>query len=664
MNKHARLTLKITAIAAAVAAACGPAWAAEDDDVKALTKPQSNIEFGIGYTSNDSKRFGQYNGFNQDGGYGLLGGNLIKRDDETGTWMSLSGSNIGLDTQQLRFEHNRQGDWGYYLEYDETPRFNPYTVNTGLSGIGSPVQTINGVGRRNVDLDTVRETITLGFSKTMDGGLDFQARFRNEEKDGSRQWGQGGAPVNFLTEPINQTTSQLDLVLGYTGQKLQLTGGYYGTMFNNHNAFLSIPGSPVFTQMALPPGSQSHQLHLAGGYNFSDTTRGNFKVAYTRQTQTDQFFSSPPQLNTRTDLGGKVNTTLLQAGITARPLPKLTLLGNFRYDDRDDQTTIAQYVAAGPLTDGNNEPRSVRTTAGKAEASYALPDNMRFIGGIDFAEIRRNTSPVRIVSYRAKTDETTYRGELRRSISETLTGSVGYLYSVRDGTPFITTTNLNGTPGSNLIAPIHLADRVRNKIRITANWQVTEPLSLQFRLDDSHDNYAQRASSTLGPQNGTTRTYAVDASYAFDEKWQASAWYSRDEINYDQLQRGLANPYQVKISNVGDAFGLGVRGKPYSWLDVGADLSYQDITEENRQQALAGAATEVIPDIATKLTRAKLYANYMVKKNVTLRGTYIYDRYNSNDWTWNRWTYSDGTTVNAAPIQEAHFFVLAVNYKF
>ena len=136
------------------------------------------------------------------------------------------------------------------------------------------------------------------------------ASHRNEEKDGSRQWGQGGAPVNFLTDPINQTTSQLDLVLGYTGQKLQLTGGYYGTLFDNHNAFLSIPNSALFTQMALPPGSQSHQFHLAGGYNFSATTRGNFKAAYTRQTQTDQFFSSPPQLNTRTDLGGKVNTTL------------------------------------------------------------------------------------------------------------------------------------------------------------------------------------------------------------------------------------------------------------------------------------------------------------------------------------------------------------------
>ena len=363
-------------------------------------------------------------------------------------------------------------------------------------------------------------------------------------------------------------------------------------------------------------------------------------------------------------LAEKSRQPLLQAGISARPLPKLTLIGNLLYDDRDDKTAIAQYVAAGTLTDGNNEPRSIRTTVGKAEASYALPDNLRLIGGVDYEEKRRNTSPVRIVSYRAKTDETTYRAELRRSISETLTGAVGYLYSVRDGTPFITTTNLNGTPGSNLIAPIHLADRVRQKMRMTANWQVADPLSLQFRIDDSRDDYTQRANSTLGPQSGTARTYAIDASYALNDKWQGTAWVSRDDLTYEQLQRGLANPYVVNIRNVGDAFGLGVRGKPYTWLDVGVDFSQQDITEENRQQALAGAAADVIPDVATKLTRAKFYANYTAKKNVTLRGTYIYDRFSTDDWTWNRWTYSDGTRVNAEPTQEVHFFGVAVNYKF
>lgn len=672
MNKRAQNAIRLTLVAAAVSAACGPAWAAEDDEIKALTKPESNIEFGIGYVDNDGKRFGQFNGLNENGVYGLLGGNLVRRDDATGTWLKLSGRNLGLDTRQLRFEHNRQGDWGYFLEYDEIPRFNPYTINTGLTGIGTSTQTLNGTARRNVDLETKREALTLGFSKIMAGGLDVQVRFRNEEKDGSRQWGQGGLPINFLVDPINQTTRQLDVILGYTGEKLQLSGGYYGTNFDNNNTALNIPNSTLFTQMALPPGNQSHQLFLAGGYNFTPTVRSSFKAAYARATQTEAFINTPT-LNTRSDLGGKVETTLLQLGLTARPLPKLSLLGNLRYEDRDDKTPIVQYTTAGSSLDGNNEPRSIRTLAGKVEASYALPMNFRLTGGIDYEEKKRNTSPVRIASYRETTDETTYRAELRRSLSKTLTGAVAYLYSDRGGSPFLTTTQLNGSNNSNLIAPIYLADRERHKVRLTANWQATDKLSLQFRVDESHDSYDQRdgsASSTstnpagtlLGPQKGEARGYSVDAALALNDKWQATAWASRDDLRYEQLFRTTVFSYQQR--NVGDAFGLGLRGKPYSWLEVGAELSHSDITDENRQQALAGAAIDVIPDIATKLTKLKLFAGYALKKDVTLRATYIYDRFSTDDWTWNRWTYSDGTTVLAEPTQEVHFIGLAINYKF
>lgn len=666
MSEHARNALRLTAIAAAVLSACGIAQAAESDGVAALTRPESNIEFGIGYTDNDGKRFGQYNGLNENGASGLLGGRLIRRDDTTGTWLTLSGSNLGLDTRQLRFEHNRQGDWGYFLEYDKTPRFDPYTVNTGLTGIGTATQTLNGTARRNIDLETKREAYTLGFSKIMAHSFDVQVRFRNEEKDGSRLWGQGGGgtgPMNFLVDPINQTTRQFDVTLGYTGDKLQLSGGYYGTNFDNHNTALNIPNSTVFTQMALPPGNQSHQLYLAGGYSFTPTTRANFKAAYTRATQTEGFINVPTT-NSLTNLNGKVATTLVQLGLVARPMPKLSVTGNLRYDDRDDQTPVVRYGTPGTSTDGNNEPRSIRTIAGKLEAGYALPMNFRLIGGLDYEEKKRNTSPLRIVSHREKTEETTYRAELRRSISETLTGGLAYHYSDRSGSPFVTTTVSSGAAGSNLIAPIHLADRERHKIRATANWEATEQLSLQFRIDESRDNYEQRDNSILGPQKGDARTYALDASLAISDKWQASAWFSRDDVGYEQLGRGTANPYQVKLRNTGDAFGLGLRGKPYSWLEVGFDLSRSDITEENRQQALAGAAVDVIPDIATKLTKAKLFANYALKKNVSLRTTYIYDRYNTDDWTWNRWTYSDGTTVNAPQTQEVHFLGVAVNYKF
>ncbi len=680
MNRHAHYVFRLAATAAAVLAGVG-AYAAEGDEITALTKPESNIEFGLGYVNKDGLRFGQYSGLNEMGTYGLLGGSLIKRDDATGTWLNLSGRNLGLESRELRFEHNRQGNWGYFIEYGVTPRFNPYTVNTGLTGIGTATQTINGTALRNVELKTEREAVTLGLSKNLPAGWDFQVRFRNEEKDGARQWGQGGPPVNFLTDPINQTTRQLDAILGYTGEKLQLSGGYYGTLFENHNTVLNVlavlPSTAVFPQMALPPGNQSHQLHLAGGYSFTPTTRGTFKLAYTKATQTETFFVAPTH-KTRSDLGGAVDTTLLQMGIVARPMPKLSLRGNLRYEDKDDQTPLAQYTAvtARSTLDGFNEPRSIRTLTGKLEASYALPMSFRLTGGVDYDEKKRNTFRVASVSQRERTEETAYRVEMRRSMSDTVTGALAYIHSERDGSPFLTTVLNCGavvcstgtdpvitSTASNLIAPIHLADRKRDKVRLSADWQATEQLSLQFRVDESRDNYGQRVGSTLGPQTGEARAYAVDAAYAFSDEWQATAWISRDDTRFEQLTRP-ADPWQAKLRNVGDSFGLGVRGKPLSRLEIGADLSHANMRDENRQQALSGTATDVVPDISTKLTKLNLFTKYAVKKNVDLRLNYIYDRFSTDDWTWTNWTYLDGTRVLQSPTQTVHFVGVSMNYRF
>lgn len=657
MSRHSHHVFRLTLAAAAVIATAG-AYAAEGG-----AQPASNIEFGLGYVDSDGPRFGQYSGLNEKGAYGLLGGNVIKRDDATGTWLNLSGRNLGLESRELRFEHNRQGNWSYFIEYDETPRFNPYTVNTGLAGIGTATQTINGAALRNVDLKTKREAVTLGISKYLPAGWNVQVRFKNEEKDGARQWGQGGAPVNFLTDPINQNTRQLDVILGYTGEKLQLTGGYYGTSFTNHNTALNVPNSTVFTQMALPPGNQSHQLHLSGGYSFTPTTRGTFKIAYAKATQNEAFINVPA-LNTRSDLGGAVDSTLLQMGIVARPMPKLSLLGNIRYEDKDDKTPLVPYTTVGAAStlDGRNEPRSTRTLAGKLEASYALPMNFRLTGGIDYDEKKRNTFRVASVSQREQTDETSYHVEMRRTMSDTITGALAYVHSERDGSPFLTTVTNSNAVGSNTIPTLHMSDRQRDKVRLSANWQATEQLSLQFRADESRDNYGQRDGSILGPQKGEASAYSVDAAYAFSDKWQATAWISRDDTRFEQLTR--TTPWQARLRNVGDSFGLGMRGKPYSRLEAGADLSYSNITDENRQQALAGAAADVIPDFTTKLTKLKLFAKYAIKKETSIRVNYVYDRFETNDWTWTTWTYSDGTRVLASPTQTTHFIGIVLDYRF
>jgi MtrB/PioB family decaheme-associated outer membrane protein len=688
-------------VAAFALAASATAFAAEEDPAK----PVSSVGFGLGYVDRDGPRFGQYNGMHEQGGYGLLDVYLNKRDDATGTWTKLQGRNLGLESRQLRFEQNRQGNWGYFIEYGRTPRIEPYTVTTAVSGIGTGSISVPGTPTTGstYELKTKRDVIGLGFDKFFLNAWDVQVRFRNEEKDGARIFARGttgtlaGFPGNFefTPEPINSTTRQLDVIVGYTGEKLQLSGGYYGTMYNNKiNGLyitggvpaLATPASTAFTPIALPPDNSSHQLHLSGGYSFTPTTRASFKLAHTNAKQDDAFLATPGQARSALigpNLDAKVVTTLAQAGIVSRPMPKLTLRADLRSEDRDDKTPVRQYFtppAPGSTTTatGENEPRSIRTTRAMAEASYLLPYQLRITGGIENEEKKRNTSAVRIVSHRDTTEELSYRIELRRSMSETFTGAIQYVHSDRDGSAFQTTTVFNGTAGSNLIAPLHLADRERDKIRFTSNWTPLEPLSIQFFVDYADDKYSGRDGSGLGPRNGKAQNYSLDAGYRFSDKWQGNVWFNRNDTRAEQVTcegttgpactAGATNPiYSAKLRSKSDSFGLGFRGQPNDRLLIGGDLHYSIIKDSYLQQSITPpTSTDAanLPEISTRLTRFNLYAKYMLEKHSSVRVDYIYDRYKTNDWTWTNFTFADGTTVNENPNQRVNYLGASYIYRW
>jgi len=685
-----------TTIAVAVVAALFPAWsatAAEGDEVGALSRPESSVSFGLGYLDADGRRFGQYSGMNEQGGYGLFDVDLVKRNDATGTWLRLSGRNLGLESRQVRIEHNRQGNWGYFLEYAATPRFEPLAIRTAVQGIGSPALRIPAVSTAGTafDLKTKRESVGLGLDKILAGNFSFQLRFKNEEKDGARIFGRGTTGgggfgnFQFMPEPINSTTRQLEATVAYTGQQLQLAGGYYGAMYNNQYTALSVTefggatGLAGFTPIGLPPDNLSHQLHLNGGYNFTSTTRGTFRVAYTRLTQDDAFVTGvalAPGIGG--NLGGKIETTFAQVGVTARPMPKLSLLANLRHEDQDDKTPVLTYFTpATGTTNGQNEPRSFRTTAGKAEASYSLPMGFRLTGGLDYDERTRSTNPIHSVSHRDKTEEISYRAELRRGLSERINGALAYVRSDRDGSAFRNTVQVGGAAGSNLIAPLHLADREREKWRLMLDWTPLDPLSLQFFLDEARDRYSARTAQGLGPRSGKAQNFSLDAAFTVSESMQFTAWYSRNDNKANQATCAsasavgvcpatVANPlWTAQLRNVGDAYGVGVRGKFAPKLDVGVDLQHSEITDEFRQSAItAGAAVTSLPDIRTNITTLKLFASYAVQKNAGVRLDYVFDRWSSNDWTWTTWSYADGTRLFQSSPQKVNFIGISGYYRW
>jgi MtrB/PioB family decaheme-associated outer membrane protein len=675
----------LSIIAAALSCAFGPAAAQDADEVTRLTKPSSSVEVGIGAVSDDNQRFGQYSGLNEDGAYGLIDLSVVRRDDATGTWLRLTGRNLGFDNRELRFENERQGNWGYFIDYSQTPRFDPYTVTTTLAGVGTTTQTIAGnATAQQYHLKTERDTLSVGFDKIISKSLGLQVRFRNEEKEGERLFGQGTFTTwRFLTDPIDQTTRQIEATLNYSAEGLQLSGGYYGTAFENRNNVLNVGNALAgLSQMALPPDNESHQLYLAGGYSFSNTTRANFKLAYGRITQNDLFPTAPVAFG-RTTLDGRIDTTLAQAGLTMRPMPKLSLRADLRYENRDDKTPVFLYfplqAGATSTSSGENEPRDIKTTSGKLEASYRLPMNLRLTGGLEYVEKKRNSPPVRSVGFRETTDETSVRAELRRSISETATGAVSYIHSTRGGSDFLINTLVNGTIYSNQVAPWHLADRDRDMVRLTVNWMPSDPLSLNFRLDVARDEYSGRGISVVDQtvREGKAENYSIDAAYVFSDSVQGTAWYSINDTGLEsqQCRAGAADActpgvQQVWASNVrslADSFGLGLRAKVGAKVELNADLSHSKVRDEMLLTTIAGAAAGTLENINTKVTTVKLAAKYALQRNAGVRVTYIHDQYKTDDWTWANWNYSlpdGGTTVLQDPNQKVDFVGVSYYYRF
>lgn len=741
-----------TTIALAVGLALSSlALAEENDEVANLITPSSFISAGVGYVSNKGGRFGMYNGLYQDGAVGLLDFSYVRREDETGTWLRASGRNLGLNTRELRAEYERQGVWGAFVDYNEISRVSPYTVTSSVQGIGSAYQAVPTVAPASqMTLKTERYRTSVGFNTALGSNTEFRMLFQNDDKKGSRLFGRGTTnAMEFLAEPINSNTKQLDLVVDYTGENLQLSGGYYGSFYNNHNSALRITGgSPLLStitvatpgvaqdNIALPPDNHAHQFHLAGGYQFDKTTRLNFKVARSIAIQNDQFMdvrfsnnllSSGASANTsgRTDLGGRITTTLANLGLTSRPTRNLFLLGNIRYEERDDQTAIGRYIAnitgsnaAAPTiipfnptgsvadrrqsTDGLNEPRSLKNWGGKLEASYSLPDGYRVSGGYDYDNKERSVSGVRVVGYRNKVEENAYRLELKRAMSESVTGSLAYVYSERRGSNYYNLTTLGGytypnygnadstncgtTAGLNvthcgLIQPIYMADRDRQKVRLLSDWSPTDELSLQFVLEGSVDEYsAGRGTPNIGVRHGDAWLYSVDVTYQASERWRVNAWLSRTDSSIDQASIA-ASPnmnntttgaivWNASQRNSVDSVGIGTRGKLPKGIEVGADLihSYDRTRYNAGKDAYAAFSNSAIPsglpDIKYEQQTLRLFGTYPIDKSLIARLDYILDRRKINDWTWDNWTYSDGTRITLKPTSLAYLVGISLNFAF
>lgn len=142
IQKHSNARASVLAVRGALIAliATQPAFAADSDDVLALTQPTNSISVGIGNVDESSYKFSEYNGLDKKGTF-FIGGIDLRGGDsyESGNalrWRVL-GTNLGLDTRALGAEFGRQGRFRVSLGFDQIQQNQYDSFRTIFSGAGT-----------------------------------------------------------------------------------------------------------------------------------------------------------------------------------------------------------------------------------------------------------------------------------------------------------------------------------------------------------------------------------------------------------------------------------------------------------------------------------------------------------------------------------------------
>ncbi len=769
-NRH--FGFRPTLVSLAVLTLCASAQA-QDSDITQYTRPSSTVSVGVGAISGDEiarTLKGQYDGRRSDKSTLELEFDINQRDDATGTSLMFKGRNLGLDNREMGISYERQGDWKISADYSELVRHDPRTVNTGMTGVGTTTPTVVRLATPGTGMDynfqLKRVGMGLSGEKWFGPNLQFELSFKNESKNGERLTSKGYDCAAYvcagtqsatsqkwallmMPEPVDSAIRQIEARLNYNANALNISAGYYGSFYTNANGNISptvpntlnnplgvpstlfpaaagtvIAGGGTSLQnvlqmpYALPPDNQAHQFYVSGNYRFAPTTNMTFKLARTRATQNESFAASglagaPAGIS---NLGGEVDTTLMQFGLTMRPMPKLSLLANVRYEKKDDNTPYADYnIEAGTSTPATVPPNTNRfwenyhvnskKLAAKLEGSYQLPEAMRVTVGLDYSTHERPV-PISITeeelagigAVRAKNQEQGYRLELRRMMSETFSGAISYSNSKRTGgdwtslstsAAFVAAGLGYGQTGSasQFIAlnagnafPMSLVDMDREKVRLSGTWTPTEKLDVQLSLEDGKDqNTTDFSPVALGKgwRQTVNRHYSLDASYAISDNWRINGYVAQGNQN---LQINHSTGYMLDLNTRSDAVGFGLSGKVSSKLEIGAQASYLDDTTKYGLAAspsATGAAPSAanlaqvaigLPDVRYQTTSLSLFGNYALDKKATIRMSVVYQKAKLDEWSWSNngtsFVYSDNTTVKLNPDQSSTFVGVAYVYRF
>jgi MtrB/PioB family decaheme-associated outer membrane protein len=707
MNGNRTLKVIVAALLGAGTAAGPVALAQEMPDFEQwqcrfCPFPEQGVDGNVGASvlnvSEDSARFGDYTGLDEDGAYVNADADLIYHAGG-GYAVAVEARNLGLDSRSIEMSAGRQGTWVVDLSWDELPRRLDDSVRTVYSGLGSsnlslPTGWVRGnftsdlaaldANLRDFTLGWDRQTAGLGFEFVQSERLRYEADWTRQTKEGrGLTWGNFLGVAQDLVKPLDYQTDQVDAALIYVGADWNLRVGYYGSFFSNKDTALTWDNpfnGPDRGRMAMAPDNRYHQGQLSGRYTFSTwDTSLNASYARGRMEQTDallQYTINPliaAQPLPREEFDGRADTTQANLRLTSRPMDRLRVSAEYRYGERDNQS--GQYEWTAVQSDSFQTGPFVNPAYSFEDRDLSLLADYRFSGMLQGAAGWQQKVRERDYQNVDRTDEDIYWARLRfRPMSE-LTLSTRVETASRDASEYQAIPSIGaGAEQNPLLRKYYLTDRDRDLAQVQAEFAPSARGSLAVRYERAKDRYDE---SIVGLVASDYDQLSAEANVQLWKALVMTAYFSRD--NYDSDTVGAASfvtpntalpNWEGRTRDRHDVYGVGLAwpGLVDGKLDLRADWMRADTEGDIDIESPLGSAASSFPTLSSELTGTELVADWHLNPRWTINLGWRWEEYSADDWSKDGVgpaTIANVLTFGAQTLDyDVNVFLLGFRYNF
>ncbi|MCC6611255.1 MAG: MtrB/PioB family decaheme-associated outer membrane protein [Burkholderiales bacterium] len=394
---------------------------------------ENNVELGVGFSTESSFKFGEFNGIHDQGGFLIGNLNLRNRLGDDGRYLNAFGYNLGLPSRQLGVEYGKQGGYWISAGYDMLTRYqfsdtlfihnglggSVLTLPAGFAGItaGTSQPPANAAAinpfLRTYEIKQDRDVFRLGGGFNFAPGWDLSVNYRQDDRDGSKLIGAvmgntGGNPrAAILPYDLNDRTQQVEAVVRWRSKTAQANFSYWYSKYDNdvgsltwQNPYGIIAGwagnsgfNTGYGRLGLMPSNDFHQFAATGAWNLAPKQRltGTFSYSMMRQddaflpytingpafpggpTQTPGTTLTVPNALPRSSLDGKIDNTLLDLAYFTRAWDKVTLRANYHYNKHNNKTPTALYAYVGG--DTSNQPPVANDTINSTQLRWNVAES-------------------------------------------------------------------------------------------------------------------------------------------------------------------------------------------------------------------------------------------------------------------------------------------------